>query len=485
MGVRTFLRYLVVFFVICSLVLFVSMSYFVRFYANQSWEEITAANNQTAITNSAGRNLDDISQTLGVNGTVKIGSHVKQNANKARKGNKPPRVKRQLKLPFNTTVALGSPIVIVSTPGTDAHTVSEILASSTIPIARQRNRYGESSQFNQLMQKLLRHHKELSGPISLQQLSEPQRVKLLQSLYRFRNATSLKAYDRKHSVFTISSNVCPVWSFQSSFAYFILPILKEVFPNMVLIHVFEDGVYSSLSRSYRKEDLDIQARALGLSSKETQLSDKQNYAVQVMQLWSQANTQITRWGMSALGNKYIQFRLEEFCKNQEPSITSLLNKLGLNVKDSTKILEYVLQTRSGSINRVCSRPLGNFLLVKDFGIGFVNKLHQHGIEGLKLLNYSVHSDRHIGVEKARFLRYADMTAVNNTVAITFATSSYQELFMNWYAAIRNLGIERPLVICMDRNCKKSLSSYGIPHYFDTSSCCPATFWDTLAIRMQV
>eukprot|EP00002_Diphylleia_rotans_P000203 TRINITY_DN100_c0_g2_i7.p1 TRINITY_DN100_c0_g2~~TRINITY_DN100_c0_g2_i7.p1 ORF type:complete len:371 (-),score=69.48 TRINITY_DN100_c0_g2_i7:59-1171(-) len=248
-------------------------------------------------------------------------------------------------------------VVVVGAPGVTLRVATDLLESGGLWTPAQRLQDGDSALFASLVHpEIQRAWKDtawsMGGKIDSELLLHlHERMKTFIETIRLKKRNENGMFDQS------SADGVSAWAFQSHEAGLILPLIKEFFPNSLILHVIEDGRYASLDTRYRMVELSALSRIL---LRETVLKDdsqkKKVYAV--ANLWQRLNSNISLYGEALFENKYKVLRIEDFCSDLQKSIAAFLSEMELAEYPEEKVEKRLIATRGNDLKQSCSRPIG-------------------------------------------------------------------------------------------------------------------------------
>jgi Sulfotransferase family len=229
-----------------------------------------------------------------------------------------------------------SPIVIGGTGGSGTRLVQSILAGAGVFMGRHLNAAGDALDFvgplDRFINPILAHTRSLDYcpadlPAELSQAA----------------LSELSASSRR-----ISAD-CPwamqQWGWKNPRSMFVLPILHEIYPQLRFIHVLRDGRDMAFS-SNQNQPQQHYAALFGGTPTALTFED-------ALRFWAKANCDVSSWGVSNLGDRYLVLRLEDICDQPEPQIRRLLHWLDLPDRNASALRALVATPKSMGRWRQC------------------------------------------------------------------------------------------------------------------------------------
>lgn len=132
------------------------------------------------------------------------------------------------------------------------------------------------------------------------------------------------------------------WGWKNPRIFFILPEIHKIFPQMKFIHVVRDGRDIAFSRNQNQPNLHG-AALLGSQAESQSVPDR------AITFWNNINLKVARYGETHLGDHYLRIKLEDMCLNTQPTLSRMLEFLGVNGQGLDQLAGHVETPES--INR--------------------------------------------------------------------------------------------------------------------------------------
>lgn len=155
------------------------------------------------------------------------------------------------------------------------------------------------------------------------------------------------------------------WGWKHPRSYFLLPLLKDIMPEMKFVHIVRDGRDMATSSNQNQPKHHYEA----IFNQKYESSP-----VEHIRMWSKCNLNVADWAKRELNENYLRIRLEDICENPTKYIKQLLDFVEVKDADITALTKLV--KAPDSLGRW---KKAEWSLVKD--------LEQFGAGGLARFNY--------------------------------------------------------------------------------------------------
>lgn len=204
------------------------------------------------------------------------------------------------------------PIVVGATGGSGTRAVHGVLTAAGVYMGANLNGAGDAMDFEPLLDDAINTVIGVARSLDYEPSALP--VALRRPLLERLEGT-IAAYRAAAPAATLR------WGWKNPRSMYILPLIAALHPDLTFIHVIRDGRDMALSDNQNQLNKHF-AALFGRAPAEPQFADS-------IRLWARANRDVAGWGRRRLGQRYIQVRMEDLCRQPMATLHDLFDRSGL------------------------------------------------------------------------------------------------------------------------------------------------------------